>query len=66
MKKIFVFILLYGLSENLSAQTFKADSLLKLISASMNDSLRIDALTDLFDLYESHSTELLGHSNIRI
>jgi hypothetical protein len=58
MKKIIAFIFLYVLSANLSsAQNFKADSLLKIVSLSINDSVRIDAITDLFDLYESHSTD---------
>lgn len=57
MKRIFIYLLLYGVSANLSAQPFKADSLLNIISVSMNDSIRIDAISDLFDLYESHATD---------
>jgi tetratricopeptide (TPR) repeat protein len=57
MKKIFLITLLLGFSANLYAQAFKADSLLNIISVSMNDSIRVDAMTDLFDLYESHSTD---------
>ena len=57
MKKIYFIILLYGFSANLFGQAFKADSLLKIISDSMNDSVRIDAMTDLYDLYESHSAD---------
>ncbi|MDB5231300.1 MAG: Tetratricopeptide repeat-containing protein [Chitinophagaceae bacterium] len=57
MKKIFFSLLLYSLSANLLAQDFKADSLLKIIASSMNDGVRIDAMTDLFDSYESHSTD---------
>lgn len=57
MKKIFIYLLLYGASADLSAQTFKADSLLNIISVSMNDSVRIDAIVYLLDLYQSHSTD---------
>ncbi len=57
MKKLFLFFFLYGFSANVFAQTFKSDSLLTIISDSMNDSLRINAMTDLFDLYESYSTD---------
>ena len=57
MKKIIFILIFYGFSSNLLAQTFKSDSLLKIISDSMNDSIRITATNDLFDLYESHSTD---------
>ncbi len=57
MKKIFSYLLFYVVSANLSAQPFKADSLINIISVSMNDSVRIDALGNLFDLYQSHSTD---------
>ncbi len=57
MKKILLFILFYGVWTSLWGQPFKADSLLKVISVSTNDSLQINAITDLLDLYESHSAD---------
>jgi hypothetical protein len=57
MKKIFSYLLLSVVSANLSAQTGKADSLVNIISVSMNDSVRIDAMVNLFDLYQSNSSD---------
>ena len=58
MKKIsVVFIFLFVFIGKNSAQLLKADSLLNIISVSNNDSVRIDAMNDLVDLYQSNSTD---------
>ena len=57
MKKLFLFVFFFGFSFCLLGQTFKTDSLLNVISTSKDDNLQINAMTDLFDLYESYSTD---------